>query len=234
MAAPSSSSKRHSILPPISQAGPKPPIQFSSSIIIADSALLTGAHTITIRSESVVHPRARLESTAGRINIGRRCIVHERTHIGLVPSSASKSSSSSRVGTSRGSTLGALAEGGGGGGEVAPPSPNPTPIGAVTLGDYVTVEVAAVIEGGDTLIGDGTIVGVGSRIGAGAVIGKHCTLTPHTTVAPGERIPDFTVIYSNGARRLDKRGVVELRNKGQARQIEILRRMIPSNPAKFQ
>ncbi|KAM7185960.1 Trimeric LpxA-like protein [Rhypophila sp. PSN 637] len=230
MAAPSSSSKRHSILPAVSQAGPKPPIQFSSSLIIADSAILTGPHTITIRSESVIHPRARLESTAGRINIGRRCIVHERTHIGLVPSSSSSSTSRSGKSSliSKGSGLGVLGEAG----EV-PVSPS-VPIGAVTLGDYVTVEVAATIEGGETLIGDGTIVGVGSKIGAGATVGKHCTLTPHSVVAPGEVILDFTVIYSNGARRKDRRGVVDLRNKGQARQIEVLRRMIPSNPAKFQ
>ncbi len=80
----SSSSKRHSILPPISQAGPKPPVQFSSSITIADSALLTGSHPITISTESVVHPRARLDSLGGRVTIGCRCIVHERTTIGAV------------------------------------------------------------------------------------------------------------------------------------------------------
>lgn len=53
-------------------------------------------------------------------------------------------------------------------------------------------------------------------------------------IAPGEVVPDSTVVYSNGMRRLDKRGASALRNKGQARQIEVLRRMIPSNPARFQ
>jgi dynactin-6 len=43
---------------------------------------------------------------------------------------------------------------------------------AVTLGDYVTVEVGAIIEAGETTIGDGTVIGVGSRIGRGAMIGK--------------------------------------------------------------
>lgn len=74
--------KRHSILPPIAQAGPKPPVRFSSSLTIAESAVLSGSHIIQIRSESVVHPRAKIESLAGPIDIGRRCIVHERTHIG--------------------------------------------------------------------------------------------------------------------------------------------------------
>ncbi|KAK3384388.1 trimeric LpxA-like protein [Lasiosphaeria ovina] len=209
-----SSSKRHSILPPVSQAGPKPPVQFSSSITIADSALLTGSHTILAGSESVIHPRARLDSSGGRITIGRRCIVHERSIVGgnaatvtLSPSRGSKTSDTLL-------------------------SPLPSSAG-VTLADYVLVDVGAVIEAGDTVVGEGTTVGVGARVCAGAVVGKHCTLTPHTVVAAGDVVPDFTVIYSKGLRRRDLRGVPELRNKGQARQIEVLRRMIPSNPGKF-
>ncbi|KAK3333733.1 trimeric LpxA-like protein [Cercophora scortea] len=202
-AATTSSSKRHSILPP-AQSGPKPPVQFSSSITIADSAILIGTHPITISTESVIHPRARLDSLGGRITIGRRCIVHERSTVGA-------------VGTEGGSR------------SKREEQPN-----GVTLGDYVTVEVNASIETGDTVVGEGTHVGVGSKIGGGAVVGKHCTLTPYTVVAAGETIPDYTVIYSNGLRRQDRRGVAELRNKGQARQIEVLKRMIPSNPSKFQ
>lgn len=78
----SSHHKRHSILPPIAQAGPKAPVRFSSTLTIADSAVLSGSHIIQIRSESVVHPRAKIESLSGSIDIGKRCVVHERTHIG--------------------------------------------------------------------------------------------------------------------------------------------------------
>ncbi len=63
---------------------------------------------------------------------------------------------------------------------------------------------------------------------------QHCVLAPKSVVQPGEVVPDFTVVYSNGTRRLDKRGVTDLKNKAQARQIEVLRKLIPSNPAKFQ
>ncbi|KAI1498121.1 trimeric LpxA-like protein [Biscogniauxia marginata] len=194
-----SSSKRQSILPRV-QSGPKAPVNFSSSIIIADSALLTGTHTINISSESVVHPRAKLDSSNGRITIGRRCIVHERTSIGAA--SADPRPSESRDG--------------------------------VYINDYATIEVNAVLESGGTNIGEGCHVGVGCKIGKGAKIGKHCTLTPHSIIKPFEVVPDFTVVYSNGTRRVDKRGVTELKNKAQARQIEVLRKLIPSNPAKFQ
>ena len=67
-----------------------------------------------------------------------------------------------------------------------------------------------------------------------ADVHQHCTITPLSVIPPGEVIPDLTVVYSNGTRRTDKRGVWESRIKAQARQIEQLRKMIPSNPAKFQ
>ncbi|KAI1102061.1 trimeric LpxA-like protein [Jackrogersella minutella] len=194
-----SSSKRQSILPRV-QSGPKAPVNFSSSIIIADSALLTGNHTINISSESVVHPRAKLDSSNGRITIGRRCIIHERASIGAA--STDPRPSESRDG--------------------------------VVISDYATIEVGAILESGGTLIGEGCLIGVGCRVAKGARLGKHCTITAHSVVQPGEIIPDFTVIYSNGTRRSDKRGVTDLKNRAQARQIEVLRRLIPSNPNKFQ
>ncbi|KAI2633420.1 trimeric LpxA-like protein [Xylaria nigripes] len=195
----SSSTKRQSLLSRV-QSGPKAPVNFSSSIIISDSAQLIGTHTINISSESVVHPRAKLDSTNGRITIGRRCIVHERTNIGAA--SADQTSGESRDG--------------------------------VVIGDYATVEVGAVIESGSTIVGEGAHVGVGSQIGKGAKLGKHCVITPRSVIRPGEVVPDFTVVYSNGTRRLDKRGAAELKHKAQARQIEVLRRLIPSHPARFQ
>lgn len=146
----SSSNKRHSILPPVSQAGPKAPVRLSSSLTISDSAILTGVHTITLRTESLVHPRAKIESQTGPVDIGRRCVVHERTQIGAAPSLSGS----------------------------MPPSPSATGDIGVTISDYCTIQVGAVIEAGGTLIKEGTVVGVGSRIGRGAVIGEvRCDIT---------------------------------------------------------
>ncbi|TQV94932.1 Trimeric LpxA-like protein [Cordyceps javanica] len=79
------SSKRHSILPAIDRSGPKPPVNFSSSLIISDNAILQGTHSITMQAETVIHPRCRFESNDGSVLIGRRCIIHERAHIGARP-----------------------------------------------------------------------------------------------------------------------------------------------------
>lgn len=130
----SSSTKRTSTA---KVAGPKPPVHFSSSLTISEKAVLQGTHSITIQSESVVHPAAKLESATGSVLIGRRCIIHERAQIGTSPEDIS----------------------------IAKP-------GGVSAGDYVVIEVDAVVESGDTEIGDGTLIQVGSRVGAGAKIGK--------------------------------------------------------------
>ncbi|CAI4217444.1 unnamed protein product [Parascedosporium putredinis] len=66
----SSSNKRNSMLPPVAQHGPKPPVKLSSTLTIADSAILAGTNPIVIMSESVVHPRCRLESTIGGARAG--------------------------------------------------------------------------------------------------------------------------------------------------------------------
>ncbi|KAG5988996.1 hypothetical protein E4U54_004476 [Claviceps lovelessii] len=192
------SSKRHSILPAIDRSGPKPPVNFSSSLTISDNAILQGTHSITIQAETIVHPRARLESHAGSILIGRRCIIHERSHIGARPAD-------SRTAVT----------------------------GGVVLGDYVVAEVGTVIEAGNTEVGEGTTLQVGCRIGSGAKIGRHCTISHKSVVAPGEELPDHTVIYSDGLRRLDQRGITDMRKLGLVKQIAVLRKMIPSNPDKF-
>ncbi|TDZ17091.1 Dynactin subunit 6 [Colletotrichum sidae] len=190
-----SSNKRRSMLPAVSQTGPRPPVNFSSSLTVSDSAILVGTHSITIQSETVLHPRSKLESTNGSILIGRRCIIHERTHIGAVG--------------------------------------NDDAAGGISIGDYVTIEVGSVIEAGGTDIGPDTVVGIRSQIGHGAVIGKNCTISPMSVIKPGEKIPDFTVVYSNGQRRTDRRGVADLKHKAQARQIDVLRRLIPNKAEKW-
>jgi dynactin-6 len=53
-------------------------------------------------------------------------------------------------------------------------------------------------------------------------------------IADGEIVPDFTVVYGNGMRRSDSSGVEDLKLKMVARQIEVLKKLIPSNLAKFQ
>ena len=63
---------------------------------------------------------------------------------------------------------------------------------------------------------------------------QNCTITPRSVILPGEEIPDFTVVYSNGLRRLDKRDLGDMRLRAQVRQVNVLRGLIPTNLVKHQ
>ncbi|KAI9806614.1 MAG: hypothetical protein M1825_006071 [Sarcosagium campestre] len=103
---------------------------------------------------------------------------------------------------------------------------------AVVLKDCVTVDVGAVVEASS--IGEGTFIEVNAKIGRGAVIGKHCKISPLCEVAAGEVIPDYTVIYGTGQRRIDRSDVDRARIGLTKLHAETLRKLIPTNLAKWQ
>ncbi|OWP07088.1 hypothetical protein B2J93_6668 [Marssonina coronariae] len=72
-------SKRQSMMPP----PPKPPTSLSPSLVIAEQAALVGTKLITLGSNTVIHPRAKLNSGYGQITVGSNCIISERSQIGL-------------------------------------------------------------------------------------------------------------------------------------------------------
>lgn len=53
-------------------------------------------------------------------------------------------------------------------------------------------------------------------------------------MADGEVLPDYTVLYGDGMRRVDASGAEHLKLKNLAKQVEVMRKLIPSNVAKFQ
>lgn len=119
----------------------------------------------------------------------------------------------------------------------------------------VVVEIGAVVEA--KLVGEGCLVEVNAKIGRRAVLGKvcfllpnsheidwreedgadkkqHCKIGPLCEVAEDEILPDYTVIYGYGMRRIDRSGVEELQTKMTAKQIDVQRRLIVNNIAKYQ
>ena len=199
---------------------PKPPTSLSPSTVIADAAVLIGTHRITLGPNTIIHPRAKLNSTHGPITLGEGCIVCERAAVGL--STAGKDDSD-----------------------------------GVVLGKNVVIEATAVVEAAE--IGEGSIIEVGAQVGRGAMIGKvcssfssrrscldfkhqgtqahdeqHCKITPLSIIAPGETLHDFTVVYGINERRTEQPGLEGLRAKAHEKQIELLKRLIHSNLAKWQ
>ncbi|KAI5789079.1 hypothetical protein EDC01DRAFT_717724 [Geopyxis carbonaria] len=90
----------------------------------------------------------------------------------------------------------------------------------LTLEDGVTVETNAVVEA--TRLGAGTTVEVG-----------NCKFAPLVRIAEDEVVPDDTVVYGTGQRRLDGSGSEGARRKVTEKHVDTLRGLIPSNRAKY-
>lgn len=63
---------------------------------------------------------------------------------------------------------------------------------------------------------------------------QYCKIGPSCEVANGEVVPDHTVIFGIGQRRLDQSGADAIRIKMLLKQIEVLKKLIPSKIAHFQ
>ncbi|KAF4312674.1 Dynactin subunit 6 [Botryosphaeria dothidea] len=62
---------------------PKAPATIHPSAIVANHAVLTGHHAITIAAGAVIHPNARVTSLHGPVVIGEGCIVYEKATVGI-------------------------------------------------------------------------------------------------------------------------------------------------------
>ncbi|KAL9097170.1 MAG: hypothetical protein Q9165_000597 [Trypethelium subeluteriae] len=176
----------------------KPPTAIHPSAIVAEKAVLTGSHRISIGANSVIHPFARIVSEIGPITIGENVIVNERAVVGGARSS---------------------------GGIEKLPDGNVE----VCIGDNVTVESSAVVEA--NMVGEGSIIDVEAKVGIGTRIGK-------ANVDANETMDDFTTLSDPGHRHTDQLlkcnpTIRALRSKRQRDQVELLRRLIPSNLAKW-
>lgn len=85
------------------------------------------------------------------------------------------------------------------------------------------------------VIHDNVTVGAGSIVGAGTEIGRYSTIAPYSIIGPSEKIGEFTTVFAGGRiRRTDERiGTKDIRPRMQAKQIEVLKRMVKSDPSKF-
>lgn len=101
----------------------------------------------------------------------------------------------------------------------------------VTIGDNVTVDIGAVVEASH--VGDGTHIEANARVHVGARIGKFCRIGAFCEVAAGEVLEDYTVLYGEGLRRIDKTENDEAKLKSTRRHVEVLRKLVASKPEKF-
>ncbi|KAF2104351.1 transferase hexapeptide domain protein [Rhizodiscina lignyota] len=186
---------------------PKAPTSLDPNAIIANHAVLTGIHTISVAAGTVIHPHARIISTYSAVDIGPGCIVSEKAVIGLSDLSQDDPE-----------------------GDLELPE-------IIKIGQNVNIESGTIVEAAE--IGENTLIDVDVKLGAGSVIGKNCTISACSVVPPGETVPDYTVIYGNNQRRLNKSlqstpVILDIKSKGHEKQLNVLQRLVPSNLAKWQ
>jgi len=75
---------------PVSQL-PKAPTKLSPHCVVAETAVLTGAHQISVDDNAVIHPRSRIVSSYTPVQIGAGCIINERAIVGLTDPSGDTS-----------------------------------------------------------------------------------------------------------------------------------------------
>ncbi|KAM0262288.1 hypothetical protein ACHAQJ_001757 [Trichoderma viride] len=158
------STKRHSVLPAVDRSGPKPPVNFSTSLTISDNAVLLGIHSITMQAETVIHPRSRIESSAGSVLVGRRCIIQERVHLGAPSNNSDKGAGGVSLGDYVLVEAGSVVEAGGteiGEGSVIQVG---SKIGSgAKIGKNCTVSHLSVIANGDVLPDNTVVYSNGTR-----------------------------------------------------------------------
>lgn len=77
---------------------PRAPVSVHSTTTVSETATFHGIYPITIGSGTVIHPRARLYSFEGPIQIGDGCIIGEKTLIGdNEPNSSSSTDASGGI-----------------------------------------------------------------------------------------------------------------------------------------
>ncbi|KAI1930470.1 hypothetical protein LOZ65_001459 [Ophidiomyces ophidiicola] len=72
---------------------PRPPLSVHPTATISETAYFQGKHSINIGAGTVIHPRAKILSFEGPINLGEGCIIGEKAVIGGPLPAASLTSS---------------------------------------------------------------------------------------------------------------------------------------------
>lgn len=134
--------------------GLPPPVQYTKTTLVSGSAIITGAHPISLGPNVILQIRARINSAYGPINISENCIVNERATIGVLSPPASTQAEDEPAGVSLAS--GVVIESG-------------ATVEAASIGAYTIIEAGAKVGKG-AIIGEHCKVCAMVQVGEGAVV----------------------------------------------------------------
>ncbi|KAF2657869.1 trimeric LpxA-like protein [Lophiostoma macrostomum CBS 122681] len=209
--------KRQSMLPKPSS------IVLDPSVLIAQHAQLTGTHPITIGPNAILHPHCKVSSAFAPVVLGEGVLIYERARAGVGFGDTGGGSGSGDE-----SRRSSVASSGG--------ARDSLRVDGTVLGKNVVVESAAVVEAAE--VGEGSVIEAQAVLGRGCVVGKFCTIGASCVLPPNTSIPDYTVVYGGGERRIDKTlqsrpEILQARVLMHTRQIDMFKKLVPNNVAKW-
>ncbi|TKX20580.1 hypothetical protein C1H76_7391 [Elsinoe australis] len=107
---------------------------------------------------------------------------------------------------------------------------------AITIRSHVNIETGSTVEAVE--IGKGCHIGAYAIVESDSKLGQFCKVTPACTLDRGTSLSDFTIVLDKGESRPDttisnRQDIQDLKLKGQTMHVDTLRRLIPSNIAKW-
>ncbi|KAL1956279.1 hypothetical protein VTO42DRAFT_7452 [Malbranchea cinnamomea] len=162
--------------PGSSSSVPRPPLSVHPTATVSEVAYFQGTHPISVGAGTIIHPRAKLLSFEGPINIGEGCIIGEKCVIG--------GGSATHCTTNTQAAPGA--------------SPNRETSEPTILENSVLVGPLATISAGAHIRSAAT-VDASASLGRNVRIGKHAKVCPSCYIPDNEVVDDWIVIWGGSA-----------------------------------
>lgn len=190
-------------------AAPTTPVNISSQAYLDPACYVKGPNPLNIETGSVIHPRCRLYTDQGEVNIRAGSVLTERCVIGFdkdlnpVPESVVAS----------------------------------VPVGLnrhITIGPNAYLQSSTKIQPPST-IGEGVLIEAGVILQSGCVVGAHSKVCAGVTLPQGTVVPEWTVVYGQNGRFRRKRqenATEYLRLDGMGRERQGMELLLRANAAK--
>lgn len=197
---------QNSSAPAKSTPGAAPPVNISSQAYLDPACYVKGQHLLTIEQGSVIHPRCRLYTDRGKVNVGPHCLLLERCIIGFdkefnMPTNTDTS---------------------------------PTEAADITIGSETYLHSAVKLQP-PCLIGECSILEAGVQILPGCNIGNHSKICAGITLPAGTTVPDWMVVYGlDGALRRHRQETIaeEVRLEGLSKERQTVEALLKLNATK--
>lgn len=157
---------------------PRAPVSVHATTTVSETASFHGTHPITIGSGTVIHPRARIYSFDGPVQIADGCVIGEKSTIG--DNNSLSTSSSTHDGE------------------------QPTPIPTTRLSSSVIVGPHAVIRSGAS-VRSAAVIDALAVVHRDATVGSHSKVSSRCEVPEKAVVEDWTVVWAAGGGGIGQR-----------------------------